>query len=111
METSITSQKIYRLDKFVVPNQAREEFLAKVSKTHELLKDQPVFIQDFLLEQPSTSEEFNFVTLVEWQDAKSVENARAAVMAMHKSIGFNAQEMFTRLGIKADLGNYKGLNV
>jgi heme-degrading monooxygenase HmoA len=111
METLTTSEKIYRLDKFVVPTQAREEFLAKVIKTHELLKQQPGFIQDFLLEQPAASGEFNFVTLVEWQDARSVENARASVMAMHKSIGFNAQEMFARLGIKADLGNYKSLNI
>jgi hypothetical protein len=56
-------RKIYRLDKFVVPTQGREEFLAKVIKTHELLKQQPGFIQDFLLEQPAASREFNFVTL------------------------------------------------
>ena len=41
------------------------------------------------------------------RDAKHIENARAAVLAMHKSSGFNAQEMMARLGIKADLGNYK----
>jgi len=109
-ETPTTSQRIYRLDKFVVPNQAREEFLAKVKSIIELLKAQPGFIQDFLLEQPTTTGEFNFVTLVEWQNTKAVENARAAVMAMHKSTGFNPQEMFVRLGIKADLGNYKSIS-
>jgi heme-degrading monooxygenase HmoA len=78
--------------------------------THELLKAQPGFIQDFLLEQPADPGEFNVITIVEWQDKEAIENARAAVMDMHKSAGFNPQEMFARLGIKADLGNYKRIN-
>jgi heme-degrading monooxygenase HmoA len=110
-ETSSSPHRIYRVDKFVVPNQAREEFLTQVRNTHELLKAQPGFIQDFLLEQPADPGEFNVITLVEWQDTKAVENARAAVMTMHKSTGFNPQEMFVRLGIKADIGNYKSINV
>jgi heme-degrading monooxygenase HmoA len=110
IETSSITHRIYRVDKFVVPNQAREEFLTQVKNTHQLLKAQPGFIQDFLLEQPADSEEFNVITIVEWQDTRAIENARAAVMAMHKSTGFNPQEMFVRLGIKADLGNYKPIN-
>ncbi|WNZ26788.1 antibiotic biosynthesis monooxygenase [Leptolyngbya sp. NK1-12] len=101
------THRIYRVYKFVVPNQAREEFLTQVKKTHQLLKAQPGFIQDFLLEQPADTEEFNVITIVEWRDAKAIEDARAAVMTMHKNTGFNPQEMFARLGIKADLGNYK----
>jgi len=110
METSTPSHRIYRLDKFVVPNQVREEFLAKAKSIIELLRVQPGFIQDFLLEQPTPTGDFNLVTLVEWQDARAVENARAAVLAMHKSTGFDPQEMFARLGIKADLGNYRSIN-
>ena len=109
-ETLIAAQRIYRLDKFVVPHIALEEFLARVKSIHEVLRTQPGFIQDFLLEQPLSDEAFNLVTLVEWKDAKHIENARAAVMAMHKSTGFNAQETMARLGIKADIGNYKNIN-
>lgn len=105
----IASNRIYRLDKFIVPLTAREEFLGKVKSTHEVLKSQPGFIQDFILEQPLSDEAFNLVTLVEWQDVKHIENARAAVMDMHKSTGFNAQGTMVRLGIKADIGNYKSI--
>lgn len=105
-DASSMTQRIYRVDKFVVPNPARENFLAQVKHTHQLLRAQPGFIQDFLLEQPADSDEFNVITIVEWQAKKAIENARAAVMAMHKSTGFNPQEMFVQLGIKADLGNY-----
>lgn len=104
--TANKSKRIYRVDKFIVPFEAREEFIDKVRKTHELLRTLPGFIQDFVLEQFAGPGEFNFVTVAEWESSAYVEGARAAVMAMHKEMNFNAQEMFARLGIKADLANY-----
>jgi heme-degrading monooxygenase HmoA len=103
------SERIYRVDKFVVPNGVREEFLGKVRPTHSLLKVQPGFLQDFVLEQSSGPGEFNFVTIVEWASQEAVENARAAVVKLHREMNFNAQEMFPRLGIKGDLAYYRRL--
>jgi len=91
----------YRVDKFVVPEQASEEFIGRVRNTHELLRTQPGSFQNFVLEQSAGPGEFNFVTFVEWESSEAIESARAAVMAMHP------QEMFARLGIKADLANYR----
>jgi|GraSoi_2013_40cm_1033754.scaffolds.fasta_scaffold00464_4 heme-degrading monooxygenase HmoA len=102
-------ERIYRVDKFVVPNGARDEFLHKARWTHALLKTQPGFLQDFVLEQSSGPGEFNFVTIVEWASQEAVENARAAAQALHREMNFNAQELFARAGIKADLANYKRL--
>lgn len=39
-----TSEHIYRVDKFVVPEGARQEFLGRVRSTHKLLKAQPGFV-------------------------------------------------------------------
>jgi heme-degrading monooxygenase HmoA len=99
--------KIYRVDKFSVPDQAREEFLKKVRATHDLLRSQAGFIQDAILEQASGPGEFNFVTVVEWENAEAMEPARKAVTALHEQWKFDSREMFTRLGIRADLGNFK----
>ncbi len=101
------SRHRYRVDKFVVPAPAREEFLGKVRKTHSVLKIQPGFVRDTVLEQVAGSGEFNFVTIVEWDSQASVDNAKAAVASMFAQSGFNPQEMFGRLGIKADLANYR----
>jgi heme-degrading monooxygenase HmoA len=101
------SQAIYRVDKFVIPSAAREEFLDKARRTHALLKTQPGFLQDLILEQSSGPGEFNFVTIVEWASQEAVENARASVQKLHREMNFNAQELFTRFGIKADIANYK----
>lgn len=102
--------RVYRLDKFIVPNRARAEFLSKVNEIHAVLRSQPGFLQDFLLEQPLSDEAFNLVTLIEWEDAKYIENARAVVMALHKNAGFNPQETMARLEIKADMGTYKSID-
>src|SRR6266446_8983692 len=77
---------IYRVDKFVVPTGAREEFLERARRTHALLKAQPGFLQDLILEQSSGPGEFNFVTVVEWASQEAVENARAAVMKLHREV-------------------------
>jgi heme-degrading monooxygenase HmoA len=99
--------RIYRVDKFSVPRQAREEFLEKVRATHGLLRSQAGFVEDAILEQASGPGEFNFVTIVEWENAEAMEPARRAVAALHEQMNLDPREMFTRFGIRADLGNFK----
>lgn len=103
------SERIYRVDKVVVPSSAREEFLDRVQRTHALLKAQPGFVQDFVLEQCSGTGEFNVVTTVEWASQEAFENASAVITARYREMNFNPQETLARLGIKGDLANYKRL--
>lgn len=107
MSESTASQRMYRLDRFIVPHQAREEFLARVKATHRVLNEQPGFIQDFLLEQPHDEDTFVLATLVEWENAGFIDSARIVVKEMHQKTGFNAQETIARLGIKAEMGSYQ----
>lgn len=104
------SKRIYRVDKFIVPPHAREEFIGKVRITHELLRTLPGFLQDFILEQSAGPGEFNFVTIAEWESPECIENAKAAVLALHKQMNFNPQEVFARLGIQSDLANYRRID-
>jgi heme-degrading monooxygenase HmoA len=106
-ELSNESGRIYRIDKFNVPGSAHQEFIDKVHRTHEFLRTLPGFIQDTVLEQTGGPGEFNFVTIVIWDSMESIEAARKTVTAKYEEIGFNPQEMFARLGIKADLANYQ----
>jgi hypothetical protein len=80
-----------------------------VRRTHALLKAQPGFVQDSVLEQFSGPGEFNVVTTVEWASQEAFENASAVVTARYREMNFNPQETLARLGIKADLANYKRL--
>jgi heme-degrading monooxygenase HmoA len=98
---------VFRVDKFAVPGPARREFLEKVLATHALLRTQAGFVRDVILEQTSGPAEFNFVTIVEWESAAAIEPARQAVAALHRRMSFDPREMVARLGIRADIGDYK----
>jgi hypothetical protein len=47
------------------------------------------------------------VTIVEWENSCATDGARKAVAASHQKINFDAQAMVSRLGIRADIANYK----
>jgi heme-degrading monooxygenase HmoA len=101
------SGSYYRVDKFTVPEEARDEFLMEVLKTHQVMKTQQGFISDAVLEHVSGSGEFNFVTIAQWESLEVMELAKAAISAAHKADNFNPQAVLARLGIRADMANYK----
>ena len=100
---------VFRVDKFVVPAEARDEILGKVRMTHELLRQQDGFVQDFLLEQFSGPGEFNIVTMVEWESQAAVDKVVPIVRAAQERVAFNPQETIARLGVRADIANYQRL--
>ena len=107
LNQQLGSEAVFRVDKFVVPVEAREEILTKVRMTHELLRQQQGFVQDFLLEQFSGPGEFNLVTIVEWESQAAVDRVVPIVKAAHERIAFNPQETIARLGVRADIANYQ----
>ena len=103
----MASAGIYRVDKFVVPAAARDEFLARIRETHELLRRQPGFIRDAILEQVAGPGKFNIVTIAEWQDQAAIGAARDVVRRAHAERGFSPQETMKRLGVEADIADYR----
>jgi len=103
------SNRVYRLDRFVVPAAAREEFLSRVQVTHEILRRQHGFLQDFLIEQKLDSGDYAIATLVEWDSQATVERAVPVVKAAHERMGFNPGEFIARLGIKPEIGFYRAI--
>lgn len=102
---------IYRIDKFVVPEAARDEFLTKIRETHDLLRQQPGFVTDAILEQVAGPGKFNIVTIAEWEDEGALDAARVAVKQAHAEWGFSPQGLMQRLGIEADIAEYREISV
>jgi heme-degrading monooxygenase HmoA len=100
------AQHVYRVDRFVVPNSIRAEFLDKVWQTHEVLRVQPGFLQDMLLEQHADGEH-RIVTVVEWENESAVASAKINVKAMQRKMNFNPQEFLAQNDIRAEIGNYQ----
>lgn|SRR5690554_4530389 len=101
------SKPIYRIDKFFVPHNAKEEFLSAVFNTHQLLRTLPGFTRDLIVENTSENGRYSYVTLVEWESEDAIEMARIAVQGFHKLNGFDPQAFWKRLGVRAELANYQ----
>ena len=104
---SFGESSVYRVDKFIVPEDALAEFLLRVRETQTFLRQQPGFIGAVILQQSEGPGKFNVVTFVEWHSEAEVADVRAAVAAFHRERGFEPQELLTRLGITADIGFYR----
>ncbi|HEX3440370.1 MAG TPA: antibiotic biosynthesis monooxygenase [Pseudolabrys sp.] len=110
-QPNASREPFYRIDKFAVPAAGRNEFLGKVAATHALLRRQEGFVRDLIMEQQSGPGIFNVVTLVEWTGPEAVERVSAAVAELHKKMGFDRHEMMARLGVRADIANYRRLDL
>ncbi|QPC88475.1 antibiotic biosynthesis monooxygenase [Mesorhizobium sp. NBSH29] len=102
-----TAKPYYRIDSFLVPVAARTEFLARVHETHAVLRQQDGFRQDFIVEQHLDEAKLTIVTVAEWDNEDVVANARKQVQVLHAKNNFDPQQFFARLGIKAEMGNYR----
>jgi len=102
---------VFRVDKFIVPELAKDEFLKLVHETHEILQRQPGFVRDLILQQVEGPGRFNIVTFVEWARQEFMHAARVVVTRVHGESRFNPQETMARLGISADIGNYRQVAV
>lgn len=98
---------VYRIDKFVVPEGGKQEFVQRVRETHEFLRTLPGFVRDLVVEKTDGAGVFNYVTLVEWESKEAISAAKNMVHAHHAARNFSPQELWSRLGIEADLANYQ----
>jgi heme-degrading monooxygenase HmoA len=101
--------RVYRIDKFKVPAAAREEFLARVRTSNEILRAIPGFVEDFFFEQLGASDDTKIVTIAVWENAQAFLSAKSRVEEHYKKIGFNPAEIIKRFGIEADMDAYTKL--
>lgn len=101
---------VYRIDKFKVPDTAREEFLQKVHSINQFLRTLPGFMEDRVLEQTGGPGAFNLITIVVWGSAQAMVAARQKAEERYKETGFKPAEFMQKLGIEADLATYQTVN-
>jgi len=104
-----SSMQLVLIDRFVVPSDARVEFLQRMSINRNFIRKLPGFIGDAASEQIGGDSEFNYVTVAVWKNAEAFENARKAVVAEYQKQNFDLQGMLKRQNIKIDRAIYKKL--
>ncbi|KJS18147.1 MAG: hypothetical protein VR78_05180 [Hoeflea sp. BRH_c9] len=106
MDNHAYESRIFRIDRFVVPAASEEEFIRTVTETNTAFDGMDGCLQRHVLRQQGSSGETVFITFVEWASEAAIQKARKAAAAKHAQMKLNPSEMFQRLGIKAELGNF-----
>ena len=99
----------FRIDKFIVPEAARQAFIDVVDDTDAVMRGQPGFVRHDLLEQVGGPGEFNFVTVAEWESDAVVPAVAAAIARRHAIRCFDRNAFFAQHGITADIATYRML--
>lgn len=101
---------VVRLDTFRnVPEDRRDELIARISMTHSVLRRQAGFMRDQLLESRAPDGTTTVVTIAEWASADAIPAAAAAVRELHARERFDPHEFLQRLGIDAEFGRFRPL--
>jgi heme-degrading monooxygenase HmoA len=110
MHSQKNESRIFRIDRFVVPEAAEVEFLSTVAETNTVFDGMDGCLQRHVLKQEGPSGHNTYMTIVEWASFEAIQKAREAAAKKHEQMGLVPQEMFQRLRIEAELGNYVPVN-
>ena len=98
------------IDKFLVPQEAIEEFTNRMNFNRNLIKGFTGFLGDTAYKRTDEYGKIVIITIAEWEDEKSIANARETVQAEYKKIGFDLSGFITRLNITMERGIYNEFN-
>lgn len=87
------------IDKFTIPQQAKQEFTEKMNINRAFIKNLPGFIADSAYERIDQNGNINCMTIALWASEQALNEAKAAVQAEYQRIGFNPTELLARLNI------------
>lgn len=109
--TLLTNRKTYKsrvnfIDKFLVPADAKNEFMERTGINRSFIRKLPGFIEDAVYERTDEQGNFIIVTVAVWKDEEALRQAKDAVQAEYRKQGFNPAEMMQRLHIVMDRGIY-----
>lgn len=94
------------IDKFIIPQNAVEEFMNRMNYNRNFIKNIHGFIKDTIYKRTDEKGNLEIITVAEWKDEPALTKAKEAVQTEYKKIGFDAAEMMARLNIKMERGIY-----
>ena len=94
------------IDKFFIPKNSIEEFTQRMNYNRNFIKKLAGFVKDEVYEQTDDEGNKLIITITQWKNEVSINNAKNAVQTEYKKTGFNAPEFFQQLNVKAERGIY-----
>jgi heme-degrading monooxygenase HmoA len=90
-----------------VPEAAKAELLEKSHESATYLRTLPGFVEGNIYEKTGGDSIHNIVTTAVWQDESAFESAKKSAAEHFKKIGFNPQEIMSRLNVKIQRAVYR----
>ena len=108
METNPNNSSVetFFIDKFFIPISSIDEFNQRMSYNRNFIKNLTGFIRDDVYEHKDQDGNLNVITIAVWKNQECINNAKEAVLAEYKRIGFNPLEFYQRLNIKMERNLY-----
>ena len=94
------------IDKFIVPQKSKQEFLNRVNINRNIIKILNGFVKDDAYERTDEKGNLIFMTIAVWENETVLKKAKEIVQAEYKKEGFDIAEMFTRLNIAMERNTY-----
>jgi heme-degrading monooxygenase HmoA len=104
-----SSMEVVLIDKFIVPDESKGDFLAAVRTSATFLRTLPGFVEGFVYENTDGESRQNVVTTAVWKDEEAFQNAKKSAAEEFKRISFNPPEIMKKLNVEIERGVYRRL--
>lgn len=99
--------QVIRVNRFSVPSDGRDEFMARLEQTHGVIRQQSGVIDDMILEQQVATDLFSVLAIIRFEGEHVLQPTIAAIAEADQAKGIDRQGIARRLGIAADIGFYR----
>ncbi|GLH72680.1 hypothetical protein GETHLI_11820 [Geothrix limicola] len=100
-------QPWYRIDSFILPEAAREEFLSAMHQNMAFIRTLPGFQGHRVFEKKAGDGPYNLVTLATWESREALEAAGKEVRAYYQRMGFDMPGLLKRWGVVMVRADYE----
>lgn len=97
------------IDRFIVPQAAKAEFMERMAINRNMIKDLPGFIRDEAFVREDDQGGLHCITIAVWESEVALKAAKASVQAAYQQQGFNLAAMLERLDIRMERGQFRKL--
>jgi heme-degrading monooxygenase HmoA len=97
------------IDRFIMPKEAKTEFMERMQINRNLISKLPGFIGDEAYIRIDEKGYFRCTTMAFWASEDALKNAKALVQAQYQQQGFDMPAMLARLGIQMEREQYQRL--
>lgn len=100
-------KQVIRVNRFSVPSDGRDEFIALLEQTHGVIRRQSGVIDDMILEQQVSADLFSVLAIIQFESEHVLQPVIAAIAQADQANGIDRQGITRRLRVEADIGFYR----